>query len=62
MFLTSKVIKFIPKSIRNYTVNYFRFVMLGLVIMLGWNTLAAGMRVVKALDHRVASQLEFLAD
>jgi hypothetical protein len=36
--------------------------MLGLVIMLGWNTLAAGMRVVKALDYRVASQLEFLAD
>ena len=60
--MTSKVIKFIPKSIRNYTVNYFRFVMLGLVIMLGWNTLAAGMRVVKSLDHRVASQLEFLAD
>ena len=60
--MTSKVIKFIPKSIRISTVNYFRFACIGLVIMLGWNTLAAGMRAVKALDQRVAIQLEFLAD
>jgi hypothetical protein len=42
--------------------NKIRFGVALLVIALGWNTLAAGMRAVKALDHRVANQLEMLQD
>lgn len=42
--------------------NVIRFGVITLVICLGWNTLAAGMKVAKAMDNRVASQLELLAE
>jgi hypothetical protein len=42
--------------------NKVRFAIALLIIALGWNTLAAGMRAVKALDHRISNQLELLAE
>jgi len=62
MCLTSKFIKFLFNPIKKPTMNFIRAFVILMIFSLGWNTFTAGMRAVKALDHRVASQLEMLAD
>jgi hypothetical protein len=61
MSSTSKFLKFLFSPILKPTMNYIRVFMLLMILSLGWNTLSAGMRVVKAMDQRMANQLEYLA-
>jgi hypothetical protein len=42
--------------------NFIRTFILLMVVSLGWNTFTAGMAAVKVIDHRVASQIQMLAD